>query len=212
MTHIIEPDMPVFPGTQPPVFQKANTFEKDNFRETKITMYSHTGTHMDAPAHMLSNGAYLDDLGIGKFVGNAIVLDFEDNKQQVIGLDSIKHFEDIIRKVEFIVIKTGWSKYWGTSRYFEDFPYLSDEAAKWLSEFNLKGIGLDAISIDGIKSTTFAVHKILLKKNILIIENLTNLDLINRGIFILSVLPLKSKEADGAPVRAVGIENVLDNN
>ena len=78
-----------------------------------------------------------------------------------------------------------------------------------LSEFSLKGIGIDAISIDSIKSTAFAVHKILLAKNILIIENLTNLDSIGTEFFILSVLPLKSQEADGSPVRAVGMENVL---
>lgn len=47
LTHIIDTDMPVFPGTEPPIFELANTFEKDGFREAKITMYSHTGTHID---------------------------------------------------------------------------------------------------------------------------------------------------------------------
>ena len=59
-----------------------------------------------------------------------------------------------------------------------------------------------------MNSTTFSVHKILMPENILIIENLTNLDCINNEYFILSILPLKNKDADGSPVRAISIENL----
>jgi arylformamidase len=208
LTHTIYSEMPVFPGTEQPIFENANTLEKDGFREAKITMYSHTGTHIDAPAHMLSNGPYLDGLDIENFIGNATILDFSNIKTKFIDADSLKPYEEKIKKVEFIIIKTGWSKYWGDKKYFESFPSLSEDSAKWLSQFSLKGIGIDAISIDDINSTTFAVHKILMPKNIIIIENLTNLDSISSENFILSILPLKNKDADGSPVRAISIENV----
>ena len=208
LTHIIDSDMPVFPGTEQPIFEKANTFDKDGFREAKITMYSHTGTHIDAPAHRLSNGPYLDNLNIEHFIGNATILDFSNDKIELIDVDSLKPYEEKIQNVEFIIIKTGWSKYWGDKKYYEDFPSLSEESAKWLSEFNLKGIGIDTISIDDIKSTTFAVHKILMPKDIIIIENLTNLDSISKEYFILSIMPLKNKNADGSPVRAISIDNI----
>ncbi|MEK6264879.1 MAG: cyclase family protein [Clostridium sp.] len=208
LTHTIYSDMPVFPGTEQPIFIKANTLEKDGFQEAKITMYSHTGTHIDAPAHMLSSGPYLDGLDIEHFIGNATILDFSNSNVKLIDIDSLKPYEEKIKNVEFIIIKTGWSKLWGDKRYFESFPSLSEDSAKWLSQFNLKGIGIDAISIDDINSTTFAVHKILMPKNIIIIENLTNLDSISSEIFILSILPLKNKDADGSPVRAISIENI----
>ena len=208
LTHIICSDMPVFPGTEQPIFERPNTLEKDGFQETKITMYSHTGTHIDAPAHMLSNGPYLDDLDIEHFIGNATILDFSKTKIKLIDVDCLKPYEEKIKNAEFIIIKTGWSKYWGDKKYYEDFPSLSEESAKWLSQFNLKGIGIDAISIDDMNSTTFAVHKILMPKNIIIIENLTNLDSISNEYFILSILPLKNKNADGSPVRAISIENI----
>ena len=208
LTHIIYSDMPVFPGTEQPIFEKANTLEKDGFKEAKITMYSHTGTHIDAPAHMLSNGSYLDNFDIEHFIGNATILDFSNEKMELIDINSLKPYEEKIKKVEFIIIKTGWSKYWGDKKYYEDFPSLSEKSAEWLSKFNLKGIGIDAISIDNIKSTTFAVHKILMPKNIIIIENLTNLDSIRKEYFILSIMPLKHKNADGSPVRAISIENI----
>ncbi len=208
LTHLIHSEMPVFPGTEQPIFEKANTLENDGFEEAKFTMYTHTGTHIDAPAHMLNNGYCLDDLEIEHFIGNAVVLDFSDKEMTVIDVNSLKPYEEKIKNVEFIIIKTGWSKYWGDKKYYEDFPSLSEEAAQWLSELNLKGIGIDAISIDAINSTTFAVHKILLSKKIIIIENLTNLDFISEEYFILSILPLKNKDADGSPVRAISIEEI----
>lgn len=207
LTHIIQCDMPVYPGTEQPIFNKANTIENDGFREAKITMYSHTGTHIDAPAHMLRHGAYLDELDIDKFIGKAAILDFSKDNINLIELESLKPYEEKIKNVEFIILKTGWSKYWGDKKYYEDFPSLTEEAAKWLSEFNLKGIGVDAISIDNINSTQFAVHKTLMAKETIIIENLTNLNSIKSEYFTLSILPLKNKNADGSPVRAVSMEN-----
>ena len=209
LTHIIDSDMPVFPGTEQPNFEKANTFEKDGFRESKITMYGHTGTHIDAPAHMLSDGTYLGDFNTEHFIRQATILDFSNEKIDLINVDILKPYEEKVRNAEFVIIKTGWSNYWGDKKYYEDFPSLSEESARWLTEFNLKGIGIDAISIDDIKSTTFAIHKILMSKDIIIIENLTNLDSVGNEFFILSIMPLKIINADGSPVRAISIENMM---
>ena len=75
LTHCITPEMPVYPGTEPPRLTAACTMEKDGFRETLLEMYSHTGTHMDAPAHMLPNGRTLDDFPAETFAGRGFVLD-----------------------------------------------------------------------------------------------------------------------------------------
>jgi len=207
LTHSIYSGMPVFPGTEGPIFEIANTLAKDGFQEAKITMYSHTGTHIDAPAHMLLNGPYLDDFGIDKFIGKALILDFTVLKVPSIELESIRPYEQKLKEVEFIILKTGWSNYWGNEKYYQDFPYLSEESAQWLVEFNLKGIGIDAISIDSMKTITFPVHKLFMSKHVLIIENLTNLESISKEYFTLSIMPLKNKEADGSPVRAFSIED-----
>src|SRR5690242_335805 len=121
LTHIIHSDMPVFPGTEQPIFEKANTLERDGFQEAKITMYSHTGTHIDAPAHMLSDGTYLDNLDVEHFIGNAIIVDFSNEKTELINISSLKVYEEKIKNAEFVIIKTGWSKYWGHEKYYEDF-------------------------------------------------------------------------------------------
>jgi len=207
LTHTIYSEMPVYPGTEQPILQKANTLEKDGFKEAKITMYSHTGTHIDAPAHMLREGLHLDDFEIDQFIGKAMILDFSKIKTPYLKLDQLRCYEEKIKSVDFIILKTGWSTYWGKHQYYENFPSLTEEAACWLSGFKLKGIGIDAISVDNMNTDTFAVHKLFLNKNILIIENLTNLESIDNENFIISIMPLKTQNADGSPVRAFAIED-----
>jgi arylformamidase len=208
LSHIMHPAMPIYPGDELPNFKKVATIDKNGYRETKITLHSHTGTHIDAPAHMLKHGNFLENIEINSFFGKAIILNFDNRKNPLINLDALLLHQEKIKKVNFVIIKTGWSKYWGENKYYENYPYLSKEAAEWLSEFNLKGIGIDAISIDRSDTNNFIVHKILLSRNIFIIENLTNLDSVQNDYFMLSVLPLKYKNADGSPVRAIAIKNI----
>ena len=78
LTQLITADMPVYPGTEQPKLTVANTVEKDGFRETLITFYSHTGTHMDAPFHIYADRTSLDALPAEQFVGKALVIDCTD--------------------------------------------------------------------------------------------------------------------------------------
>jgi len=103
------------------------------------------------------------------------------------------------------LLYTGWSRYWGRNRYFSNYPVLSENAAGWLQRFNLKGVGFDTISADSAGSTADPVHKRLLSRNGLIIENLTRLETLPQTGFTFSCLPLFTENADGSPVRAVAM-------
>ncbi|MEA3423762.1 MAG: cyclase family protein [Bacillota bacterium] len=201
LSHIIKEEMPVFPGTEKPILEEANTIEKDGFKETLIKMYSHTGTHIDAPAHMLMDGLYLNEMNIDSFIGSACIIDVTG--LETIEIKNLQPFIELIKKVDFVIFKTGYEKYWGSNEYFGRFPTLSKDSAKWLADYKLKGIGVDAISIDPMDSIDFPVHFELFENNMISIENLTNLDKIEKEVFILSVLPLRTSKADGSPVRAV---------
>lgn len=200
LSHTLEEEMPVFPGTEKPKLENACTLKTHGFREKLLTMYSHTGTHMDAPAHMLESGLCLDELNIDRFFGKAYVLDCT-LIHKAITVEDLPE-KEVLMNLSFLLLNTGWDKKWGKKEYFSDFPALTKEAAIYLSKFDLKGLGTDAISVDLITSKTFDVHKILLNKNMVMIENLTGLELIE-DFCDLSVLPLKIKEADGSPIRAV---------
>lgn len=195
LTHVLEEGMPVYPGTEPPILDEANTIERDGFREKKITMYSHTGTHMDAPAHILPGAVTLDSMRVETFYGSACVLDLP--------FSDLASREKMIAASDFLLLRSGWSRHWGSGKYFERFPVLDSKTAEWLTGFGLKGIGLDAISVDPVDSTTLSIHRILLGAGLVIIENLTNLDLLPEDQFDFSCFPLKIQGADGSPVRAV---------
>ncbi len=206
LTHLLNSDVTVYPGTEKPAFVQANTVEKDGFAEQKMTMYTHTGTHIDAPSHMLQNGKSLDQMPPKSFVGKAFCINCTGVKGDYISLEHLKVFTEKIRQADFILLGTDWSKKWKTNNYFKDFPILSKEACYWLTDFDLKGIGLDVISIDQVDDSYDMVnHKIVFNKGMIIIENLTNLDLIGDDLFTFSCLPLKIENADGSPVRAIAI-------
>lgn len=203
LTHSISPNMPVYPGTEPPIFLQGCSIDEIGFLEKKITLYSHTGTHIDAPAHLIKGSKTLDQLQIEHFHGKALVLNFANSKCRTIDIKELEPHQKSIIQVEFILMHTAWSQFWGTDKYFSDYPVLSLEAADWLSGFDLKGIGFDTISADKTDSQDFPVHKAFLQKDTIIIENMTNLGELPCNQFIFSCFPLSFENADGSPVRAV---------
>ena len=204
LTHSIHAGMPVYPGTEPPAFSTPCTIEKDGFTEKKIALYSHTGTHIDAPAHIIPGAKTLDQLNLDHYFGQACMLDLKFLNRPTIDIAALKPYEDLMSKNDFVLLYTGWSEFWNKGGYFEGYPVLSQEAATWISQFrSLKGLGVDMISIDREGISDFPIHRILLEQDIVIIENLTNLQGLPRMGLSFSCLPLKFEDADGSPVRAV---------
>lgn len=204
LSHTISENMPVYPGTLQPSIKTGTTVARDGFYEREITMYSHVGTHIDAPAHILETGKTLDQYSIEKFAGSCCVVDLTQLDSQVIDLDYLIDFHCIIEVHDFVLFMTNWSKKWGTDAYFKDYPVLHEETADWLAKFpKMKGIGFDTISADRMDSKHLENHKILFEKDIIIIENLKNLDALPVKEFSFSCFPLNFAEADGSPVRAV---------
>lgn len=207
LTHTISNTIPVYPGTAEPHLSIAHSYEKDGFKETLLKLLSHTGTHMDAPHHIIPNGISLDKKDASGFVGKACVIDATDVPEGgTIDISYIERNKERVERAEFILFKTGWEKYWGQDKYFGEYPVISQEVARYLVEHNKKGIGLDNIGLDPISDTALTLHHIILKKEtMVIIENLCNLEMIGEADFLLAALPLKFENSDGAPIRAVAI-------
>ncbi|BES63867.1 cyclase family protein [Gottschalkiaceae bacterium SANA] len=203
-SHLIEEGMPVYPGTEGPTLLQACTIEEVGFREKKWTMYSHMGTHMDAPAHMIADGKTLDQFSVEKFMGRGMILDVRECTAKEIPLGRLQAYESILKKVDYVLIQTGWELFWGSEQYVGSFPALSIEAAEYMMQFNLKGIGVDAISIDLMDTESFPIHKILLENDLVIIENLKNMSLLE-GQFDFYAFPLNVEDADGSPIRAIAV-------
>ena len=204
LSHIINNNITVFNEAEKPEITISSTHEKDGYAQKKLSMYSHNSTHVDAPFHIIPGTATLDRLSPEKFYGNAVVADCR-NIGKEINVGDLEKYADKLKEADFIILNTGWYKKWNTPEYKFDFPALTEDAAEWMLQFNLKGIGLDTISIDPFESTDLPVHKIILGNNMIIIENLTNLDTLLDVEFIFSCFPLRIEDADGSPTRAVGI-------
>ena len=205
LTHFISEDMPVYPGTEPPKFKPANSYERDGFKETLITMFTHTGTHMDPPSHLFAGRTTLDKFPVDHFVGKALVIDCTDLKEgDKVTIDKINDIKDKADAADFILFMYGWDKRWGTDAYFEDYPYIDDEVVEYLIRQNKKGVGMDVIGIDPIPDENLTIHKKLFIKNeIVVIENLKNLDQCGKDLFTFIALPQKIIDGDGSPVRAI---------
>ncbi|HHX51788.1 MAG TPA: cyclase family protein, partial [Clostridia bacterium] len=192
LSHPIEPSMPVYPGTEPPTFHYPCSIEENGFREMKIDLYTHTGTHLDAPAHIFKEGISLDALCPDYFVGSGLVFDCRS-----LTLDGekicLKHFlpyEKELDGKDFLLFNLGWSSKWGREEYFSRYPVISERLARLLAETSLKGVGVDAISVDGVMDQNLPIHRILLGSGKVIIENLANLDQLTESPFILYCFPL----------------------
>lgn len=207
LTHTISGNMPVYPGTDKPKLETANTYEKHGFKETLLTMFSHIGTHMDAPAHLFADRPDLDSFPIDHFIGKGLVIDCSDLQEgQRIDINYIESLRDKADQAEFILFNTGWESRWGTSSYFGDYPYITEEVVEYLIHSNKKGVGLDVIGIDPISDVNLTIHrKIFEETDMVVIENLTNLGEIGNELFTFCALPIKFENSDGAPVRAIAI-------
>lgn len=204
LTHKIEDGMPIYPGTPKVNITSLANIEKDGFTAKDLHLSSHIGTHMDAPAHMISGGKTLDQFLISKFTGSACIIPFSDD--DIDGQDKLEYlsqFEDMIKESDFVILYTKWSEKWGTEEYFFNFPALDKNSAEYLASFYLSGIGIDAISIDVYDSENYEAHHELLNNEMVIIENLCKLDQIRPQQFKFSAFPLLISDSDGSPVRAM---------
>ena len=206
LSHTLENGMTVFPGLAKPKFKETYTIENNGFKETDIHILTHTGTHIDCPAHMVESDVTTDTVDLNLFYGEAFVADFSYKKTgDKINVADLKKYEKQLKSHKIILIYTNWDKFWNSDAYFESFPYLSIDAVKYIVEKGIHTIGLDVISIDAIDAVKYENHYIALGNNVVIVENLTNLELLISKSFIFSALPLKIKDGDGSPVRAVAI-------
>ena len=205
LTHVIEEGMPVYPGTETPRLEPANTYEKDGFQETRLSMFSHTGTHMDPPAHLFPQRTTLDCFPPEQFIGKAIVIDCRDlSEGESITMDYIRRAGEKAERADFLLFNLGWDQRWGSESYFGDYPCLDDEVMDYILKGKYKGIGFDVIGLDPIADANLTRHKKLFaEKEIVNIENLCHLEQCGSGLFWFSCFPLKIKDSDGSPIRAI---------
>lgn len=181
-------------------------------RETrKLVLGTHTGTHVDAPAHFIPGGLTIDKVPLKQLVGPARVLDFSAAEPgQELGVTDLTGRLGDTPPAK-LVLRFDWSDQLGTMAYYSDHPYLSQEAARWLVEGGCHLLAMDTPMPDDPRNgrgTTLDSpnHKIVLGAGALLVEYLTNLRELRTEEVELIVAPLKIRDGDGAPARCLAIE------
>ena len=191
-------DLPVYPGDPPVVIDSWKSIAAgDHSNLSRITLSTHSGTHIDPPRHFIDSGICVDEIPLGLLVGKALVVEIAGVKE--IGRDELERLR--VRGVDRLLLKTDNSELWNDGAFHHDYAALTVEGARFLLEAGVKLIGIDYLSIESFEGDG-EVHRMLLDNGVLILEGLTLADVIP-GDYQLICLPLKVKGGDGAPVRAL---------
>lgn len=206
LSQTLENGMTVFPGAPEATFEKVGNLEAgDVYSLTKFSMTTHVGTHIDCNSHTQWGGFCTDTQEIGFFAGRGLVVDCSHyGAKSEIGMEALADYT--LDNKEYILFHTGWDAFWQAENYWQDYPVLSDDLMAYLSAHpHVKGIGVEYGSIDPVDSADLSKHGIFLKNEKAVVENLTNLKALIGKEFVFMALPLKFKNGDGSPVRAVAM-------
>lgn len=172
--------------------------DQGGVHESRLSLNLHTGTHIDAPLHMIASGKKITDYPLETFVRPCTVLDLTDVKDKITAGDLEKK---AIVAGDFLLLKTRNSK---TDDFDPGFVYLDASGAEYLASKGIVGVGIDSLGIER-SQPDHKTHKTLLSKQIAILEGL-RLQGIEAKSYLLLALPLKIENGEASPVRAVLVE------
>lgn len=200
----IHPGMRVYKGrdSKQPIHTQVASLPGDSVNESQLTINLHTGTHMDSPLHMKQGGWATENLPLEDLITTAKVLDLTTVQDAITREDLAGH---TINKGDFLLLKTRNS----FLDLKERFVYLRQDAARHVADKGIKGLGIDALGVER-DQPGHLTHHALMDAGILIMEGL-DLSRAPAGEYLLIALPLKIKNAEGAPARAVLIEGLPEN-
>ena len=170
------------------------------FQIGKIEMIANTCTYVDCPFHRYEDGKDLSEVGLDRFADlEAVVIRVDHSQRLALDVESFKG-RNLADKA--VLVHTGWDEYWATDRYFENHPFITEEAAQFLKKSGARLVGIDSMNIDDTHGNSRPVHSILLASEILIVEHLCNLRHVPEDGFRFSCIPPKFKGVGTFPVRA----------
>lgn len=197
---------PTMPGVD---IAPARTLEVDGWNASTLTLYSHCGTHMDAPFHFGVNGQTIDEIPPERMISEAWVIRLTDLLPGA--LIEVAHMQPIADRLEAgqsLLLHTNWSKLLGQSSYRDELPRISRELAHWLGARGVNMLGVEPPSVANVNDLpeVSEVHHILMKNDIIIVEGLSNLDALTAEKVTLMAFPLKVRGGDGAPARVMALQ------
>jgi arylformamidase len=195
----LSPILPGYPGDPAidivPVAQLA---QGDGANVSRVTLSSHSGTHLDAPRHFFDQGATVDGLNLDALLGPVRVCSVTGTAH--ITADDLRALR--LQEARRVLFKTANGVLWNKPGFQPSYVALTASAAHLLVDLGVQLVGIDYLSIDAFEHQDFPVHHILLGAGILILEGL-DLRAVPPGEYELIALPLLLQDGDGAPARVL---------
>lgn len=202
LSHPITTGMPVYPGDPQVSIKPALHIDTDGANVAQLRLGSHTGTHLDAPAHAVAGGRTVDQIDLKLLHGTASIMQVQaPASARSIGIDDLASLPDQLPNI--VCIATGWDRYFHDPLR-EQHPYIDLGLARALWQRGARVLGVDTLSPDPTAeaSAQIPVHDFWLGNDGIIVENLKGLTGLPDRVE-LSMLPLNLIGCDGSPVRAV---------
>jgi arylformamidase len=209
LSHTIRNGLVTYKGLPAPIVcdylsresSRKNYTEGAEFQIGRVDMVSNTGTYIDCPFHRYADGKDLNTVELHRFVDVPGVVVRVDHRERIeIGAAD---FDQVEVKGRAVLVHTGWSEHWATEGYFDNHPFLTQEAALVLQERGALLVGIDSHNIDDTRTrNSRPVHTILLRQEILVVEHLRGLRELPEQGFSFSAVPPKIEGMGTFPVRA----------
>ncbi len=187
---------------------EAKTLKKDGWNAVNIQIYSHAGTHMDAPVHFGVDGPTIDQMPLDSLMGQARILDLRGiSPGAIMDTGDLGSLKETLNDGDSLIIRTGWSKYAVSDpgKYRDQLPRISEKLAHWLVQKKVKILAVEPPSVANVNdlAEVTLIHRILFSGQVIIVEGICNLDEIKVEEVELMVMPLKIGGGDGAPARVL---------
>ena len=207
LTHPWQDGMPVVAGDPRYQLSPVTTVAHNGYAVGRLNAGTHTGTHMDAPAHVIEGGRSVDKFSLAELAGRARIFHVESRPNQMITADAVgQQLIDFLSQPEpepIVLFATGWDRHFTAQpQRYAQHPYLSPALATLLRDQGVRLLGMDTFSPDASGCEELPVHQILLSADIPILENLRCLNQLPSSAYF-ACYPLPLVGADAAPVRAV---------
>lgn len=172
ISHRIETGMPKYPDDIATKIDHVKSLEHDGYSLSEYHTSMHSGTHLDFPPHLYNSEKHACDYPLSRFISKGWIFDVRGIKEIGISDDFGR-----IEEKDIVILFTGYSNYFEKEEYFTDHPVITEKAALYLSAKKISILGFDMPSCDYFP---FETHKVLMRNDIIILENLTNLETLNK--------------------------------
>lgn len=182
-------------------WEPAKTLEADGWNARTLHLYSHSGTHMDAPYHFGCGEKFIDEIPLSTCLTRAHIIRLPHTKPK----DLLEAPDIDIQPGESLLLHTGWSAHLENDDLYRlQLPRISEDFALWCVEKKVAILGVEPPSVADVTNLpeVTRIHEILLGGGVTIVEGLVNLDKVPTDRCFFAALPLKILKGDGAPCRA----------